>query len=35
LKLTVEDERITEAIPNLGYVHRGLERLADIRDFHK
>ncbi|MCK7512750.1 MAG: hypothetical protein MZV70_57765 [Desulfobacterales bacterium] len=23
LKLTVEDERITEAIPNLGYVHRG------------
>jgi ech hydrogenase subunit E len=35
LKLTVEDERITEAVPNLGYVHRGLERLADIRDFHQ
>ena len=35
LKLTVEDERIIDAIPNLGYVHRGLERLADIRDFHQ
>ncbi len=35
LKLTVVDERIVEAIPNLGYVHRGLERLADVRDFHQ
>ncbi|UCF90850.1 MAG: nickel-dependent hydrogenase large subunit [Desulfobacterales bacterium] len=35
LKLTVEDERITEAIPSLGFVHRGLERLADLRDFHQ
>jgi ech hydrogenase subunit E len=35
LKLTVEDERISEAVPNLGFVHRGLERLADIRDFHQ
>ncbi len=35
LKLTVEDERIVEAIPCLGFVHRGLERLADIRDFNQ
>jgi ech hydrogenase subunit E len=35
LKLTIEDERIVEAIPNLGYVHRGLERLADVRDFQQ
>ncbi len=35
LKLTVVDERIVEAVPNLGYVHRGLERLADVRDFHQ
>lgn len=35
LKLTVEDEIITEAIPALGFVHRGLEKLADIRDFHQ
>jgi ech hydrogenase subunit E len=35
LKLTVEDERIVEAIPSLGFVHRGLERLADVRDFNQ
>ncbi len=35
LKLTIQDERITEAIPALGYVHRGLERLADVRDYHQ
>jgi ech hydrogenase subunit E len=35
LKLTIVDERVVEAVPNLGYVHRGLERLADIRDFHQ
>jgi len=32
LTLTVEDEIVTEAVPALGYVHRGLESLADIRD---
>jgi ech hydrogenase subunit E len=35
LQLTVEDEVIVEAIPALGYVHRGLERLVAIRDFHQ
>lgn len=35
LKLTVVDERVIEAIPNLGYVHRGLEKLADVRDVHQ
>jgi len=35
LKLTVEDEVITEVIPALGFVHRGLEMLANIRDFHQ
>jgi len=35
LKLTVEDEIITEAVPAFGFVHRGLEKLADIRDFHQ
>jgi len=34
LKLSVEDEVITEAIPALGYVHRGLEKLVEIRDFN-
>ncbi|MDL2291183.1 nickel-dependent hydrogenase large subunit [Desulfovibrio sp. OttesenSCG-928-F20] len=35
LKLTVEDETVVEAIPALGYVHRGLEGLATRRDFHQ
>lgn len=34
LSLTVEDEIVTQAIPALGYVHRGLEKLVDIRDFN-
>ncbi len=28
-----EDERIVEAIPSIGYVHRGLELLVDTKDF--
>jgi ech hydrogenase subunit E len=35
LQLKVEDEVITEAIPAFGYVHRGLERLATVRDFQE
>ena len=35
LKLTVEDEVIKEALPALGFIHRGLEMLANIRDFHQ
>jgi ech hydrogenase subunit E len=35
LSLTVEDEIVTQAIPALGYVHRGLEKLVDIRDFNQ
>lgn len=35
LKLVVEDEIVKEAIPALGYVHRGLEKLAEIRDFNQ
>ena len=35
LKLTVEDEIIIEAIPALGFIHRGLEILAGLRDFHQ
>ena len=35
LTLTVEDEVIKQAVPALGYVHRGLEKLAEARDFHQ
>lgn len=31
LTLTLEDDRIVEALPRLGYVHRGLELLAKKR----
>jgi ech hydrogenase subunit E len=35
LKLTLEDEKVVEAIPALGYVHRGLEMLVAKRDFNQ
>ncbi|UJX41916.1 nickel-dependent hydrogenase large subunit [Desulfovibrio sp. JY] len=35
LKLTIEDETVVEALPTLGYVHRGLEKLCEIRDFNQ
>jgi ech hydrogenase subunit E len=35
LKLTLEDETVVEAVPALGFVHRGLEGLATRRDFNQ
>lgn len=35
LRLTLEEERVVEAVPAFGYVHRGLERLIELRDFHQ
>lgn len=35
LRLSVDDEIITEVVPALGFIHRGLERLALVRDFHQ
>ena len=35
LQLTVEEEIITAAVPAMGFIHRGLETLADRRDFHQ
>jgi len=32
LKLILEDEKVVEAIPAIGYVHRGLEKLAEVKD---
>lgn len=34
LTLKVEDEIVKEAVPALGYIHRGLEMLCSIRDYH-
>lgn len=33
LKLVLEEDRVVEALPAVGYVHRGLEKLAEIKDF--
>jgi len=35
LKLEMEDDIVTSAVPAIGYVHRGLETLATIRDMHQ
>lgn len=33
LDLVLEDEKVVEAIPSIGFVHRGLEKLIEKRDF--
>ncbi|ADH61311.1 NADH-ubiquinone oxidoreductase chain 49kDa [Thermoanaerobacter mathranii subsp. mathranii str. A3] len=35
LKLVVEDEKVVEAYPSFGYVHRGLEMLAQKKDVNQ
>ncbi len=35
LSLTVEDEIVQEAVPAFGYVHRGLEKLAEVKDYNQ
>lgn len=34
IDLVLEDEKVVEAIPSIGFVHRGLEMLAEKRDFN-
>ena len=31
LDLVIEDDRVLEAIPQIGFVHRGLEKLTEKR----
>ncbi len=33
LDLVLEDEKVVDVIPEIGFVHRGLEHLVDKRDF--
>ena len=35
LDLVVEDEHVIEAIPQIGFVHRGLEKLVQKRDYNQ
>ena len=33
LDLVMEDETVVEAIPSIGYVHRGLEKLVEKKEY--
>lgn len=33
LDLVVEDEKVVQAIPSIGFIHRGLEKLVEKKDF--
>ena len=35
LDLVIEDDRVIEAIPQIGFVHRGLEKLIEKRAMHQ
>jgi Ni,Fe-hydrogenase III large subunit len=35
LKLVMDDEKVVSALPSIGYVHRGLEKLAELKDFNQ
>jgi len=35
LDLVVEDEHVIEAIPQIGFVHRGLEKLVETKDYNQ
>ena len=35
LDLVVEDEKVLQAIPQIGFVHRGLEKLVDKKDYNQ
>ena len=35
LDLVLEDEKVVEAIPSIGFVHRGLEKLVEKKDFNE
>ena len=35
LDLVLEDEKVVQAIPSIGFIHRGLEKLVDKKDFQE
>ncbi|UCD46160.1 MAG: nickel-dependent hydrogenase large subunit [Candidatus Bathyarchaeota archaeon] len=35
LRFTVDEERIVEVVPNIGYVHRGIERACELNDYRR
>ena len=35
LDLVLEDDTVVKAVPSIGYVHRGLERLVEKKDYQE
>ncbi len=35
LQFYVDEEKIVDVLPNLGYVHRGIERAAELNDYRR
>ena len=35
LDLVIEDEKVVEAIPKIGFIHRGFEKLVEKMDFNE
>jgi ech hydrogenase subunit E len=35
LDLILEDEKVVGAVPSIGFIHRGLEKLVEKRDYHE
>ena len=35
LDLVLEDEKIVDVLPSIGFIHRGLEKLTEKRDFNQ
>jgi ech hydrogenase subunit E len=35
LDLVLEDEKVVDALPSIGFIHRGLERLAEVKDYNE
>ncbi|EKD26902.1 MAG: hypothetical protein ACD_79C00972G0008 [uncultured bacterium] len=35
LDLVIEDEKVVEAIPSIGFIHRGLEKLVEKKDYNE
>lgn len=35
LDLVLEDEKVVEAVPSIGFIHRGLEKLVEKKDFNE
>lgn len=35
LRFTLDEEKIVDVVPQLGYVHRGIERAAELNDYRR